>query len=253
MATTTTDSERFKTLLAFGKFFSFIGWVVVIIGVIVSFVGVSQLGQRSGFGGGTSPLGPAGLVAGLLVAVYGLILVASGQGISCFVSIENNTHATMVAQQAILSLIRGQTQPSTPTQNLQAKVEKPLAKDEVDKVSKAEESTIISPPSAEESPISEEAPLAISDEERLITAAKEGDVQTVKALLDAGIDVNAKGNAGMTALMHASRNNHIDCVKILISARADVRIKNELGRTALKIAEGNGYHEIVKLLKEAGA
>jgi len=110
-------------------------------------------------------------VTGLLVAVYGLILVASGQGISCFVSLENNTHATMVAQQAMLSLMRGQTQPSAPTKNLQAKVEKPPAKDEVDKVSKdkaskAEESTIISPPSAEESPISEEAPLAISKDEK---------------------------------------------------------------------------------------
>jgi len=253
MATITTDSERFKTLLAFGKFFSFIGWVVVIIGVIISFVGVSQLGQRSGFGGGTSPLGPAGLVSGLLVAVYGLILVASGQGITCFVSIENNTHATMVAQQAILNLMRGQTQSSAPTQNLQVKVEIPTVKDEVDKVSKAEESIITPSPSTEESEKSEEVPPAISDEERLITAAKEGEVQTVKALLDAGIDINAKGNAGMTALMHASRNNHIDCVKVLISAGADVRMKNELGRTALKIAEGNGYNEIVKLLKEVGA
>lgn len=127
MATITTESERFKTLLAFGKFFSFLGWVVVVIGVIIP----------SGF-----TRGPEGLVAGLLVAVYGLILVASGQGISCFVSIENNTHATMVAQQAILSLMRGQTQPSAPT-------------------------------------------AISSNEESLITAAKKGDVQTVKALLDA--------------------------------------------------------------------
>jgi len=94
-----------------------------------------------------------------------------------------------------------------------------------------------------------------SNEERLILAAKEGDVQTVKTLLEAGTDVNAtvQGYAGMTPLMHASRSNHLDCAKVLISAGANVRIKNELGRTALKIAAGNGNLEIVKLLEEAGA
>jgi len=102
---------------------------------------------------------------------------------------------------------------------------------------------------------SEMATMPLSNEERLILAAKEGDIQTVKALLNAGIDVNAtvEGYAGMTPLMHASRSNHIDCVKVLIGAGANVRMKNELGRTALKIAEGNGNREIVKLLEEAGA
>jgi len=102
---------------------------------------------------------------------------------------------------------------------------------------------------------SDKTPSPVSNEERLILAAKEGDVQTVRALLDAGTDVNAtvEGYAGMTPLMHASRSNHVDCVKVLISAGANVRMKNELGRTALKIAEGNGNREIVKLLEEAGA
>lgn len=111
------------------------------------------------------------------------------------------------------------------------------------------------PPSLKTDKKSDKAPSPISNEERLILAAKEGDVHTVKALLDAGTDVNAtvQGYAGMTPLMHASRSNHIDCVKVLISAGANVRIKNELGRTALKIAEGNGNLEIVKLLEEAGA
>lgn len=89
--------------------------------------------------------------------------------------------------------------------------------------------------------------------ERLILAAKEGDVQTVKSFLDKEIIVNAKGDAGMTALMHASRNNHVECVKLLLNAGADVKMKNEFGRTALKIAEEKSNNEIVELLKGAGA
>ena len=104
METITAENQRYKTLLAFGKFFSFIGWVVVVIGGIIFFVGLSQLGQRDLFGGSSS-IGSMGLVTGLLVAIYGIMLVASGQGISCFVSIENNTHATMLAQQAILNIM----------------------------------------------------------------------------------------------------------------------------------------------------
>lgn len=112
METIATENQRYKTLLAFGKFFSFIGWVIVVIGAIIIFVGLSQFGQRSAFGG-SSPFGPMGLVTGLLVAVYGIMLVASGQGISCFVSIENNTYATMLAQQAILNLMSKSKVPET--------------------------------------------------------------------------------------------------------------------------------------------
>lgn len=90
-------------------------------------------------------------------------------------------------------------------------------------------------------------------QERLILAAKEGDVQTMKSLADKEAIINAKGDAGMTALMHASRNNHVECVKILLSAGADVKMKNEFGRTALKIAKEKSNQEIVEILKRAGA
>jgi ankyrin repeat protein len=89
--------------------------------------------------------------------------------------------------------------------------------------------------------------------EKLILAAQEGDAQTLKALLEAGVDVNAKAHAGMTALMHATKNKHGECVKVLIKAGADVNAVNELGRTALKMAEEKGFQDITKLLKDAGA
>jgi hypothetical protein len=100
--------------------------------------------------------------------------------------------------------------------------------------------------------ISEEEKME-NNEDRFIAAAQDGDVQALKSLLAAGVNVNAKGNSGMTALMHAARNNDVDGVKMLIDAGAEVNAVNELGRNALKMAAERGYAEAVSLLQKAGA
>ncbi len=89
------------------------------------------------------------------------------------------------------------------------------------------------------------------NEERLLNAARDGELKTLKTLLALGVNVNAFGYSGMTALMHAVRNNHVACVKILLDAGADVNHINELGRTAIKMTEEKGDTEILKLLRIA--
>ena len=64
-----------------------------------------------------------------------------------------------------------------------------------------------------------------SDAENLIKAAKANDKETVKLLIEAGADINAKNNDGYTALMLASWNGHKDVVKLLIEAEVDVNVK----------------------------
>ncbi len=108
--------QRYKTLLGFGKFFSFMGWALVGVGALVFLLGFLGVGgSRSSFGG--NQILAIGFLSGLPLALSGLMMVAGGQGISCFVSIEHNTHVTMLAQQAALSFLRGQTPMPGPSTN----------------------------------------------------------------------------------------------------------------------------------------
>ena len=90
------ESKRYKTLLSLGKLISIIGWFVVFLGGILFIVGLGQLNEGYGI------MSASGLVSGIIVSVFGLICVAFGQVISCFVSIENNTNSSMSFQKKIM-------------------------------------------------------------------------------------------------------------------------------------------------------
>ena len=101
-----TDNQRYRTLLGFGKLFILIGWVIVGLSSIILISGFMQLDRFNMFDQGFILL-----LVGLSFALYGIIFVAGGESISCFVSIENNTHATLLAQQEILKMMRKSTEP----------------------------------------------------------------------------------------------------------------------------------------------
>jgi hypothetical protein len=87
----------------------------------------------------------------------------------------------------------------------------------------------------------------------LVSAAREGEAESVRALLRHGAQVNAKDDSGATALLAAASNGHGETVQLLISAGADVNARNNIGRTALLSAAANRYAEIVRTLMKAGA
>lgn len=92
----------------------------------------------------------------------------------------------------------------------------------------------------------------------LFTAARAGDANQIKALLEAGADHAAVDEAGETALMHAAHGGHVEAVQVLLAAGADVNAKTPAGWTALARAAYNdetdhGYVEVVEMLAEAGA
>lgn len=83
-----------------------------------------------------------------------------------------------------------------------------------------------------------------------MAAAGRKDSETVKALVAAGAEVNAKDEDGRTALMEAADRDNSESVKILISAGAEVNAKDKEGRTALMRTHKPNCK---KLLREAGA
>ena len=92
------------------------------------------------------------------------------------------------------------------------------------------------------------------DAKDLIEAALKGDTAGVKALLDKGADVNAKGKYDQTALILASENGHTQIVNLLLNKGADVNIQMAGSHfTALMMASENGHAAIVRDLLAKGA
>ena len=85
----------------------------------------------------------------------------------------------------------------------------------------------------------------------LINAAKEGDLKQVQELLDQGVEVDAKNENGITALMEAYGNGHMEIMQLLLEWEADVDARDtRTGTTILMAASTLGQIEIVKLLLE---
>merc|ERR1712098_28769 len=72
--------------------------------------------------------------------------------------------------------------------------------------------------------------------------------QVARALIEAGVDVNAKNRWGETALHYAAFNNHLQIGRMLIDAGAGVRAEDEDNRIMLDWAKPNG--EFAEMLQE---
>jgi len=87
----------------------------------------------------------------------------------------------------------------------------------------------------------------------LISAAKNGDLHLVNALLAKGANVNAKDEYDLTALIFASQNGHLDIVQLLLAKGAEVNAKAGNGATALIQASQEGHLDVVQELLDKGA
>ncbi len=88
----------------------------------------------------------------------------------------------------------------------------------------------------------------------LYCAAFAGNVEVAQLLLDRGAEIDTRGFDGDTALMIATYKGHTNMVRLLLERGANIHATNENGKyRALTYATYLGHTEIVKLLLDHGA
>jgi len=98
-----------------------------------------------------------------------------------------------------------------------------------------------------------QSPAASALSTEMLTAARNGDVASVKQLLAKGEDANATNPDGVTALMVAGAEDHLNVVLVLLEAGADARMKTLSGKTAAFFAAGRSHAEVAAVLKDAAS
>ncbi len=92
-------------------------------------------------------------------------------------------------------------------------------------------------------------PGAVTDKgQELCKAAKAGNLELVKSLLDAGVSVDEKGHENGTPLKWAAYKGRKEVCQLLIDRNANINTKDIYGWTPLMPAAQNGHTEICRLL-----
>lgn len=89
--------------------------------------------------------------------------------------------------------------------------------------------------------------------EKLAEAGEVGDIEQIRQMLDAGIDVNTVAEGDGTALIGAARGGQLETVRFLIDRGADVNLASPGDGNPLIMAAEKGHLEIVELLLDRGA
>lgn len=84
-------------------------------------------------------------------------------------------------------------------------------------------------------------------------AGREGNVEALRVLVAAGVDVNLLEGTHAHALMYAAFNNRAEAVAYLIEAGSDLELRDDADRTSYEWAVYRGADEAAQLLAAAGA
>ncbi|KAH0538033.1 hypothetical protein FGG08_005345 [Glutinoglossum americanum] len=90
-------------------------------------------------------------------------------------------------------------------------------------------------------------------ETALCIAAERGDVEVVRLLLDRGAQVEAEGNVGKRALHQSAWHGHEQVSKLLLDKGADIEATDPQKFTALHMAASYGQLGVIKQLLDKGA
>lgn len=92
----------------------------------------------------------------------------------------------------------------------------------------------------------------------LIAAAHLGHDEVVKTLIAAGAPLDHVNNLGWTALIESivlgnGGKRHVETLRALVAAGANVNLGDRNRVSPLQLARGRGYREMVEILEKAGA
>jgi TonB family protein len=87
----------------------------------------------------------------------------------------------------------------------------------------------------------------------LMRAARDGERENVKALLEQGVDVNVRDPGGWSALTYAAAKGDLEIVKVLLSKGAEIDPKDQTEPTPLMAAVTYKNVAVVKMLIAHGA
>jgi ankyrin repeat protein len=83
-------------------------------------------------------------------------------------------------------------------------------------------------------------------EPALVGAAARGDLASIRRLLDAGADVNARDARRRNAVLAATQGGHEAAARLLIERGADVNAQDEIDDSAFLLAGARGHTGIVR-------
>ncbi len=91
--------------------------------------------------------------------------------------------------------------------------------------------------------------LSADANEELLEAVRDANLDKVKVLLKSKVNLNATDSREMTPLLLSCADNNLEIVKALVEAGADINRKHkETGKTALIYAAANGHVDILRYL-----
>ena len=89
--------------------------------------------------------------------------------------------------------------------------------------------------------------------ETIYSAARRGNLNRVRMLLNQGVPVNTPNDAGWTPLHYAAYSGHLSVVKELLRRGAHLNPRTRSGMTPLNVAAFVGHPHVVHALQEARA